>query len=253
MSEEEKGGFFSQLARGVLNICHGVWNGIKYVGVGLAQVVGGAFGFGPGMSSGLDKVLSGTQNLCVDTVFSGVESITGMQNNQFNDLSILLRQNSPAEIKKMCDKDPNLTASLFDNALWDNDTVSLLRFIETGVNLNINTYNKTPLSNAIQRGNVEIVEAMLKQGAKPNFSKREFPNGTVSADSNYEMAKILLNYGADINSPALRYLSGNEKVRQLLNASQQNASSGLVGTLSANAQHYNENDNLHSLNNNYTH
>ena len=70
---------------------------------------GAPFGFGSGIGSGVDKVLLGTTISIWDTVSRGIESVIGMQNNSFNNLSVLLRQHSPDEIKQICDKNPNFS------------------------------------------------------------------------------------------------------------------------------------------------
>jgi len=71
-----------------------------------------------------------------------------------------------------------------------------VRMFERGLDL--------PLTNACEKGNLEIVAALLKKGADPN----KFLEGGFSpieaafarqVEQRYEIAKLLIEYGADVN------------------------------------------------------
>ncbi len=63
----------------------------------------------------------------------------------------------------------------------------------------------TPLIEAVELGNIEIIEALLKKGADPNYSDScgftaiEKLYKTPKLQNYFEIAKLLIEYGADVN------------------------------------------------------
>jgi len=80
------------------------------------------------------------------------------------------------------------------------DTSQLAELVEKGVSLEVRDMdNNTPLQAAIQEGQTEIVEFLLKHGADANQEVDASRSVPLLLARDAEMARILLEYGADIN------------------------------------------------------
>lgn len=91
------------------------------------------------------------------------------------------------------------------NAVKEEDPIKIEELLDLGVDPNITIDiddKRTALMYASQKGNLEIVQALLNAGAYPNMkSKREFTALSFAAHEGYpEVVEALLAAGADINT-----------------------------------------------------
>lgn len=220
MSEENNKGFFSRIGSGIGNMFRTIWHGIKYVGLGLTQIAGGVVGVGPGVGSGVSKIVGGTRTVYNNVLTDGFESAMGNGSVIGWSLSDLLAQKTPAEIRSICDQNPAHTLNFIQDALQNRDMFSLLRFMDTGVNLNVCVDGNSPLLLAVKQNNPELVKMMLKHGANPNLKEIPVAGGSATSEKSFVIAKMLFEYGAQPDSPLFGYLIANAKVRALLRQKQ---------------------------------
>src|SRR5262249_40962071 len=94
-------------------------------------------------------------------------------------------------------------ASLID-AIKSGDRAAALTMLQQKVDVNAPEPNgTTPLHYAAYKEDVELVERLLKAGAKPNV-RNDFdstPMSEAAAVGNAAIIKLLLKAGADVNSP----------------------------------------------------
>ncbi len=252
MSNEDQRGFFSRLISGVESSFRTLWSGIKYIGVGISQVLSGMIGLGPGIGKGAEKILTGAKNASITSLTNGLETIVSNENDLLPDLSDLLKMKSSKEIKQMCDDNPNLTISLIQDALRDNDMFSLFRFLDTGVNLNVCIGGKSPLLCAVEYVKPELMKAMLDHGANPNLQGVYQSDSCLVSDTGYTMAKILLESGARPDSPLFGYFIDSERLNRLVTEMKPESNiRGLSGVLEQAGEIYPEGGNAplvdHSL------
>lgn len=91
----------------------------------------------------------------------------------------------------------------FVSAILAEDIEKVSQFLEKGIDVNIrNNLDQSALSAAVNTGNVTLIEMLLKAGANPNSpSKRQQPPPLLRAvaSNNIAVARLLLNYQANIN------------------------------------------------------
>ncbi|MBN2356421.1 ankyrin repeat domain-containing protein [candidate division KSB1 bacterium] len=82
-----------------------------------------------------------------------------------------------------------------------NDTNKVLKLIKNGADVDVlNKQNLTPLAVAVDRNYIEISKVLLENGANPNFKTNDsLPLLIISAQQNWEIVKLLVQYGADVN------------------------------------------------------
>jgi ankyrin repeat protein len=105
--------------------------------------------------------------------------------------------------------------TLLLHLIQDGADIELIKWIlERNAATNVSNYsNETPLTIAVRRNNVELVELLLKNKANPNegiLKKRRYPNSHEETDvtlleyaaflNQSEMVKLLLQNGADIEN-----------------------------------------------------
>ena len=92
--------------------------------------------------------------------------------------------------------DNNAFLNLFLNPRATLEMIKL--FIKYGADVNYKNGSKSPLFNACEKGNVEIIKYLLENGANPN----DKPYPLIKACSfhpSYDVVKLLLDYGANPN------------------------------------------------------
>lgn len=220
MTDENSQGFFSRIARGIGNVFRSVWHGIKYVGLGLTQIAGGVVGVGPGVGSGVSKIVGGTESIYDNVLAEGIKSTAGNGAIIGWSLSDVLAKKTPAEIRAICNQNPAHTLNLIQDALQDGDTFSLTRFLDTGVNLNVCVDGNSPLLLAVKQNNPELVKMMLQHGANPNLKGIAEAEASATSEKSFIIADMLFAHGAQTDSPLFGYLIANAKVRALLQQKQ---------------------------------
>lgn len=106
------------------------------------------------------------------------------------------------------------------NEIRNENTEEAIKMIEKSNNLNKTTYPPflerfflivdcplitTPLIVAVDKGNLEVVEVLLKNGANPNYFKGcgftpiEKLYKVRNIQNHFEIAQLLIQYGADVN------------------------------------------------------
>jgi ankyrin repeat protein len=99
--------------------------------------------------------------------------------------------------------DPNLTLELAEE------------YLKNGADPNAKS--GTPLINAVKADNKDLVNLLLKKGARPNTTGPNNTQTAVTYSSNLDMVKILVGAGATLNSSVFTKLSKNyESVKYLL-------------------------------------
>jgi ankyrin repeat protein len=76
-----------------------------------------------------------------------------------------------------------------------------------------------PLKNAVKADNLELTSLLLKKGALPNMTDQSSSDTAITYSKNLEMVKLLVSYGATLNSAIFRNLAtDSEAVEYLLKA-----------------------------------
>lgn len=74
---------------------------------------------------------------------------------------------------------------------------------------NLAMFKPTLLDDAVAKGMIGVVEALLKSGASPTPARREgTPLHTAVEHGSMEMAAMLIDYGADLDAPEWNYADG---------------------------------------------
>lgn len=85
-----------------------------------------------------------------------------------------------------------------------NDDVNKIKdLLQQKINLNSSTFNPPILEEAVNYGNKEVVELLLKHGANPNIENKDGSTPLYVASKSYknekDIVELLLKYGADPN------------------------------------------------------
>ncbi len=94
------------------------------------------------------------------------------------------------------------SADQFWSALTNNDVPRVVATIQAGVSPNSSTDTETPLSYSIKAGSLEMVKALLENGADANFQQPISlftPLMVAAKHEKPEAALLLVRYGADAN------------------------------------------------------
>uniref|UniRef100_A0AAY5E9P1 Ankyrin repeat and SOCS box containing 14b n=1 Tax=Electrophorus electricus TaxID=8005 RepID=A0AAY5E9P1_ELEEL len=125
---------------------------------------------------------------------------TAIKNDRYDLASLLLRYNAAVDQKGSLQRTALHEASL----LGLEDYVYLL--LQSGANPNVcDSSEHTPLALAAQAGHLNVVEILLEKGASV-LSKPQSPGSTsvlfeAAASGNPDIISVLLEYGADPNTP----------------------------------------------------
>lgn len=89
------------------------------------------------------------------------------------------------------------------DATANNDTLTVQAYVNSGINVDMMSLDgtRTPLLNAVMNENFEMAQMLLAAGASPNLATTdEFeatPLGDAAAAGRVEIARLLIEYGAD--------------------------------------------------------
>lgn len=160
---------------------------------------------------------------------------------RYNIVRTLLANGANADVP--CDVNARVGSSYKDLPVFksEDETNRMLNiFVEAGADMDVGESTATPLVRAVENGNAELVEKMLRLGANPNFEHDDpnlrLRNGKrvsvrctpIFHVKNPVIAEILVRSGADLNyeiseglfSPNYRVLDvvGNPETRIYLNS-----------------------------------
>ena len=142
---------------------------------------------------------------------------------------------NPAQLKQT---DP-LTNKLFE-AIENEDVASLQALLKAGANKNaVNQYGESALQVAVEKGSLEMVDALLDHGANANnvslMPQARAPLLIAAEQGNEEIVSRLLEAGANVNfkdeqgKTALHYASSREVGKLLLEANAEITAEDLNG------------------------
>jgi ankyrin repeat protein len=101
-------------------------------------------------------------------------------------------------------------------AAQDGDAAEVRRLLSVGHQPNVfDEVGKTPLHYAAERGYLQVIEALIASGADVNAHDESVIGNTslraVAADCSYEVAKLLIDSGADPTIPGWMLLTALHK------------------------------------------
>ena len=99
-------------------------------------------------------------------------------------------------------KSPSYTAEDLIMAITEGREDSVLKMIDSGMDLNAEWKGQNPLNTAAAMNNVKIASKLLKKGANINIKDSDgwTPLATAAGKGNIEVMQLLIKKGADIDS-----------------------------------------------------
>jgi len=88
----------------------------------------------------------------------------------------------------------------FELAVVGNNCSVVELFLRLGQDPNVDRGGGTPLMDAAANGNIELLQLLLKYGAKPDYLTSAGGTALMSAVGHTEIFKILINHGANIHA-----------------------------------------------------
>jgi len=102
----------------------------------------------------------------------------------------------------------------------DGDLEKVKKFVSAGFNGNAfdGDLSFTPLHYAVKKGHIEVARFLLSVGANVNAHQEEkigeTPLGAVAANCSYEMAKLLVEAGADPTIPRWMQITALDRAKE---------------------------------------